>query len=481
MIPMPEIDLLGIAPLVVLSLTGMMILAIDLFIGRNKSPLAYVALTGLALALLFSFSRDVSEPAYYFNGTFVVDRFTRFFDLIFCISTGLVILISVQYLERENLHIGEYYVLLLFGTVGMMMMAGAGGMIMLFLGLETMSLCLYILAALHRRRIESTESGLKYFLLGAFATAFLLYGIALIYGATGSVGFQHITQALKDPQVLSSPLLLLGVGFVIIGLGFKVSAVPFHQWTPDVYEGAPTCVTAFMAVGPKAAGFAALFRVMLIPLGGIAEEWKVLIWVLAVLTMTVGNVAALIQENIKRMLAFSGVAHAGYMLVALVAGEGMGSAAILYYLLAYAFMNVGAFGVVLLLGQKGNEYLNISDYSGLGFKMPVVAFSMSVFMLSMAGIPPLAGFVGKFYIFSSAVNAGYVGLAVIGVMNSVISVYYYLRVTVMMYMKEPVRDFDSVAFNALPMLALLLSVLGTIYLGIAPATVMNFASHSAIF
>lgn len=478
---MPDIDLGSISPMIILSLTGMLILVVDLFMGRKKGPLAFIALAGLAAALTFSCGRDVVEAAYSFNGAFVVDKFGLFFNLIFCVSTGLVILISLHYLDRENLHLGEYYALLLFATVGMMMVAGAADMIMIFLGIETLSICLYILAGMNRRQLKSAESAMKYFLMGAFATGFLLYGIALIYGVTGSTNFQKIAEALKDERLLLSPMLYIGTAFVIIGLGFKAAMAPFHQWTPDVYEGAPTTVTAFMAVGPKATAIAALFRVLWISLAAMGEEWKALLWVLAVLTMTVGNLAALAQENIKRMLAFSGIAHAGYILVALISGSKMGSSSVLFYLFAYAFMNIGAFGVVTLIGKKGEEYLNISDYAGMGFKMPGIAFAMSVFMFSMAGIPPLAGFVGKFYIFSAAVDAGYIGLAVIGVANSVVSAYYYLRLTVVMYMKDPTRDFDSLGLKGLPIIALAISVLGIIYLGIFPAAIMDLARQSAIF
>lgn len=481
MIPMPAIDLGSIAPMIILSLTGMFILVADLFMGRKKGFLAFIALAGLAAALVFSCGREATHAVYSFNGAFVVDKFGLFFNLIFCASTALVVLISLQYLDRENLQLGEYYALLLFGTVGMIMVAGAADMIMIFLGIEILSISLYVLAGMNRRQLRSAESALKYFLLGAFATGFLLYGIALIYGVTGSVNFQKIAEALKDERLLLSPMLYIGTAFVIIGLGFKAALAPFHQWTPDVYEGAPTTVTAFMAVGPKAAAIAALFRVLWIPLAAMGEEWKALLWVLAVLTMTVGNVAALAQDNIKRMLAFSGIAHAGYILVAVITGSKMGSSSVLYYLLAYAFMNIGAFGVVALIGGKGEEYLNIDDYAGMGFKMPGIAFAMSVFMFSMAGIPPLAGFVGKFYIFSAAVDAGYIGLAVIGVINSVVSAYYYLRVTVVMYMKEPVRGFDGLVLKGLPILALAISVIGIVYLGVVPAAVMDFARQSAIF
>lgn len=481
MIPMPAIDLGSIAPMIILSLTGMFILVADLFMGRKKGFLAFIALTGLAAALVFSCGREAAHAVYSFNGAFVVDKFGLFFNLIFCVSTALVVLISLQYLDRENLQLGEYYALLLFGTVGMIMVAGAADMIMIFLGIEILSICLYVLAGMNRRQLRSAESALKYFLLGAFATGFLLYGIALIYGVTGSVNFQKIAEALKDERLLLSPMLYIGTAFVIIGLGFKAALAPFHQWTPDVYEGAPTTVTAFMAVGPKAAAIAALFRVLWIPLAAMGEEWKALLWVLAVLTMTVGNVAALAQDNIKRMLAFSGIAHAGYILVAVITGSKMGSSSVLYYLLAYAFMNIGAFGVVALIGRKGEEYLNIDDYAGMGFKMPGIAFAMSVFMFSMAGIPPLAGFVGKFYIFSAAVDAGYIGLAIIGVINSVISAYYYLRVTVVMYMKEPVSGFDGLVLKGLPILALAISVIGIVYMGVVPAAIMDLARQSAIF
>ena len=353
----------------------------------------------------------------------VQDNYSLFFKLIFLITAGLTILMSIRFLKLEGFEHGEYYVLLLFATVGMMLMASAADLIIIFLGLETFSLAIYVLAGFFRTQVKSNESSLKYFLLGAFSTGFLLYGIALIYGATGTTNLKGIYEFVRKIDLLTDPLLLIGMGLLIVGFGFKVASVPFHMWTPDVYEGAPTSVTAFMSVGAKAAGFAAFLRVFLYSLSSLQTDWVWILWVLAVLTMTLGNIVAIAQKNIKRMLAYSSIAHAGYILVAMVAASELGTASVLYYLLAYAFMNLGAFGVVILYGRKGEENILIGDYSGMASKYPLLAAAMAIFMFSLAGIPPTAGFVGKFYIFSAAVKAGYIGLAIIGVLNSALSVY----------------------------------------------------------
>jgi NADH-quinone oxidoreductase subunit N len=325
---------------------------------------------------------------------------------------------------------------------------------------------------------RSVEAALKYFLLGAFATGFLLYGIALIYGATGTLYLKDIAAYIASKNLLRSPMLLMSLVFLTIGFGFKIASVPFHMWTPDVYEGAPTSITAFMATGVKAAAFSALVRVFFSALPAFRPDWTSIMWVICVATMTVGNIVAISQTNIKRMLAYSSIAHAGYILVAFVAGNDLGVSGILFYLMAYAFMNIGAFAVVILLGKKGEENTLISDYAGIGFKYPLLAASMTIFLLSMAGIPPLGGFMAKFYVFSAAVKSKFYWLAILGVLNSAVSVYYYLRVTVLMYFRESEREITGLQFSPASVFALILAVIGTLYMGIFPANVLSLAQRS---
>jgi NADH-quinone oxidoreductase subunit N len=360
----------------------------------------------------------------------------------------------------------------------MMLMAAGTHLIVIFLGLETMSISIYILAGMLREDRKSVESAFKYFLLGAFATGFLLYGIAFLYGATGSLYLKDIASYIASKKLLDNPMLLMSLAFLTIGFGFKIASVPFHMWTPDVYEGAPTSITAFMATGVKAAGFSALIRVFFTALPEFRPDWTSIMWLIAVATMTVGNIIAISQNNIKRMLAYSSIAHAGYILVAFVAGNKSGTSGILFYLMAYAFMNLGAFTCVILLGKKGEENILITDYAGVGFKYPLLAASMTIFLLSMAGIPPLGGFMAKFYIFSAAVEAKFYWLAILGVLNSAISVYYYLRVTVLMYFRESEREITGLQFSPAPVIALILALIGTFYMGIFPANVLSFAQKS---
>jgi len=323
---------------------------------------------------------------------------------------------------------------------------------------------------------------MKYFILGAFATGFFLYGVALVYGATGSFNLKGIASFLAaSGSAGRTPLVIIGIGLLTIGFGFKVATVPFHMWTPDVYEGAPTSITAFMATGIKAAAFAGLVRVFYSALGAFQPDWIAIMWLLSVATMTVGNIVAIAQSNIKRMLAYSSIAHAGYILVAFTAGNELGTSSILYYLLAYAFMNIGAFAIVILLGRKGEENTLINDYAGIGFKYPLLAASMTIFMLSMAGIPPLAGFMGKFYIFSAAVKAKLYWLAIIGVLNSALSVYYYLRVTVVMYFREAEKDMTGLTFSPAGVIGVIIAVAGVLYLGIFPSSVLALARASIGF
>jgi len=363
----------------------------------------------------------------------------------------------------------------------MMLMASGTDLMVIFLGLEVLSVALYILAGFNRGNRKSNEAGLKYFLLGAFSTGFLLYGMALTYGATGTTKIAKIAEFISQNSIVTlNPILIVGMLLMAVGFSFKIAAAPFHMWTPDVYEGAPTPMTAFMSVGPKAAGFAAFLRVFIIALPAFTPQWSSLLWILAVLTMTVGNITALYQQNIKRMLAYSSIAHAGYVLVGFVADNAVGTAGVMFYMLSYAFMNIGAFAIIILVGRKGEENNNVSDYAGFGFKHPVLGLVMSIFLFSLAGIPPAAGFIGKFYLFSGAIQAGYIWLAIIGVLNSAVSVYYYLRVMVYMYMKDPVEEFDW--FKVTPSIAvcLLLAVAGVLIPGMFPGYILEVAQKAVL-
>jgi NADH-quinone oxidoreductase subunit N len=442
---------------------------------EEHALLAWFGVSSVALTAAVSFllwGRNESA----FNSMLAFDSYAMFFNLIFCFAAGLTLLMSISYLDATDIRPGEYYALILFAAVGMVLMAAATDLIVIFLALETMSIAVYVLAGIWRQRLQSNEAALKYFLLGAFASGFFLYGVALVYGATGSVQLGKIAAHVSANG--SSTLLLIGIALLVVGFGFKVAAAPFHVWTPDVYEGAPTTITVFMAVGVKAAAFAAFARVFLHALGAVHGEWHWILWGLAVLTMTVGNITALVQNNIKRMLAYSSIAHAGYLLVAMVAGKDLGGAALLYYLAAYALMNFGAFAVVIAVGRQGEPNEDFTDYAGLGFRYPALSMAMTIFMLSLTGVPPLVGFTGKFYIFSAAVKAGYVWLAVIGVLNSVISVYYYVRVVVTMYMQEGTKDIEALSARPALAAAILIAAIGTVVLGVFPSASISLARGS---
>jgi NADH-quinone oxidoreductase subunit N len=362
----------------------------------------------------------------------------------------------------------------------MMLMAAALDLLVVFLGLELMSLSLYVLAGLFRERSTGNEAAMKYFLLGAFASSFFLYGIALLYGATGTTNLNRLAQALAGGTTDSRLMVLVGLALLLVGFGFKTSAVPFHQWAPDVYEGAPTAVAGLIATGSKAAAFAALLRV-LVAMQGLQADWAVAVWVIAVATMTVGNVIALAQSNLKRMLAYSSVAHVGYMLVGVAAGPALGSAAVLYYLLVYSLATIGAFGVILLLERGDTEAVDLAGYGGLAARHPVLALVLAVCLLSLIGLPPTAGFVGKFYLFGAAIRGGgpwLVSLAVIAVLNSVVAAYYYLRLIVYMYMRDPEGEGLRVALTPAAGLALALAVWGTLHLGLLPGTVLAYAQRA---
>jgi NADH-quinone oxidoreductase subunit N len=385
----------------------------------------------------------------------------------------------VDFLGRERMNHPEFYALLLFATAGMVMMAASNELMMIFLGLEILSIATYVMAGFRRTDLKSNESALKYFLLGSFSSAFFLYGVALIFGATGSTNLLAIAASLKSQEIQLS-LVELSAALMMIALCFKVAVAPFHIWTPDVYEGAPTPVTGFMSVGPKAAGFAVLFRVFLTAFPAIQERWSSAIWLVAALTMILGNVIAVVQPNIKRMLAYSSIAHAGYIAVAFAATSDRGVSAALFYLLAYALMNLGAFAIVTILSRSEDKLVNLTDYAGLAAKRPVLAAVLSLFLLSLAGVPGTAGFAGKFFIFRAALESRLLWLAIIGVITTVISFYYYLYVIVQMYMRDPVEEFSDLRVCRSLKAALLVSSVGTLYLGILPTHVLDWTASAAL-
>jgi NADH-quinone oxidoreductase subunit N len=473
----PLQDLYRVAPEIVLCFFGMLIMLIDPFVpAGRKRAMGWLGLVGTMVALA-SLRYMFMNPGSAYSGLLRMDTFSLFVHGIVIAVAALGILGSFDYLDRENIQRGEYYALVLFATAGMGILAGANELITAFVGLEISSISTYILAGFRRSALKSNESSLKYFLLGSFATAFFLYGIALTYGATRSTRFDAINQAIAAHG--SSALLILGLGLIFVGLGFKVVAAPFQVYTPDVYEGAPTPVTALLACGPKAATFAVMLRIFYSAFGNASHIWFWAIWVSAVLTMCIGNFAAIVQSNVKRLLAYSSIAHAGYILVAFVAATEIGVAAVLFYLAAYAAMTLGAFLIVAHVGGSGERRLDIADYAGLGTSQPWVAACFSLFLFSLLGLPATAGFFGKFYAFSAAVDHRIVWLVVIAAINSVVGSYYYLKVIVAMYFWEPNKDWTPSPMHAPIFVALLLTAIGTIYLGILPDRVMQWAIASA--
>jgi NADH-quinone oxidoreductase subunit N len=481
MIPIPPLAWPALWPLLIVTATCFACLLLDVVPGGRRVHLAAVGILGLAGAALSS-ALMWGGPAVDFQQMVVADDFALFFNGIFAVTTALVLLLSVGYVRRQAIEAGEYYILLLFAALGMMLMAAALDLLVVFLGLELMSLSLYVLAGFFRARPTGNESSMKYFLLGAFSSGFFLYGIALLYGATGTTNLARLGAALGAPGSGRDPLVLAGIALLLVGFGFKTSAVPFHQWAPDVYEGAPTAVTALIATGSKAAAFAALLRVVL-ETGVLQPDLTTLLWIMAALTMTVGNVIALAQRNLKRMLAYSSVAHVGYMLVGLTAGSGLGGAAVLFYLLVYSFATVGAFGVILLLERgddQKNEAVEIDAYGGLAARHPLLALVLTVCLVSFIGLPPTAGFIGKFYLFSAAIEAKFIGLAIIAVLNSVVAAYYYLRLIVYMYMREPEPGGAHSVLTPAAGLALALVVWVTLHLGLLPGAAFAFARRAIL-
>lgn len=496
----PNVVIPVVLPEMILAVTGIVIMVYDSYVPGKQRVTGAISLVGLALAAvaLYVLWADPAANASGFNGMIVTDGLRLSFTAVFLLVTALTILISSSWVENENVPAGEYHVLLLFAAVGMMFMASGNDMVIIFLGLETLSIATYVMAGLRKTDLRSNESALKYFVLGSYASGFLLYGMALVYGATGSTNITEIAATLDDASFPA--LLLVGAAMLLIGFGFKVATVPFHVWTPDVYEGAPTAVTGFMAAGPKAAGFASFLRVFVLgfPLvaGGVVsqylhETWVTALAVIAILTMTVGNVAAIVQSNVKRMLAYSSIAHAGYALVGFV-GAGVAAtaeaqneaiAAVAFYMLTYGITNLGAFAVVALVAQKNDRRTEFEDYEGIGFESPVLSFSLSLFMLSLLGMPLTAGFIGKVLVFRPALEAGQTLLTIMvvaAVINTAISAYYYLRLIIVMFFRERTTHWIPPKISTALGVVLMLTVLGVFYFGLFGNDVIRLFTSAAV-
>ena len=477
-------DVLHALPEVFLSVVAIVVLILSFAAPKQRGWIQTVSIIGVVGTgiLLVRAAVPLFEPGAaavsVFSGSYLVDKFAIFFKMVFLLATLLVILMSIDYLPLVGAPIGEFYAILLFSTVGMMFIASGGNLLTLYIGLETMSISLYILCGFLKQDKKSNEAALKYLLMGAFSSGVILYGISLLYGLTGALGFSEIAATLATMD-LSNPALLVAMVMLTAGFGFKIAAVPFHMYVPDVYEGAPTTVTAFLAVASEAAGVAALLRVFLGAMPHIQVDWTIMFWILSVLTMTIGNVVAMAQQNIKRMLAYSSIAHIGYILIGFVAGAKLGISAVLFYVLVYAFMTAGAFAMVVLLHTETVKGDLIEDFAGLGRVKPIAAAAMLVFLLSLTGIPPTAGFVGKFYIFGAAIKAGYVWLALIAVINTAISLFYYMRVAMVMYMREPPKALVLSSSRSLHA-AVAFAVLGTLIIGIYPQWFLKLAQASVI-
>jgi len=479
---MTAADAIRFLPEIILTVMGALLMVLDPIIAKRSSKafghLSILALVAAGAAAIYAYQ----TPGNAFGDMLVVDGFATFFRVLVVVVGILTILPSYRFLARQEAETGEFHALLLFSITGQCIMAAANDLIIIFIGLEISSIASYILAGYLRDDKRANESALKYFLLGSFATAFFLYGVAVIYGSTGTTNLSAVRAQLMGPDAAPALFVGLAAALMFVGLAFKVSAAPFQVWAPDVYQGAPTPVTAFLSAGPKAAAFAIFLRIFLTAFEPIRHGWEPLVWGSALLSMTIGNFAALQQSNIKRMLAYSSVAHAGYVLVALTARPEVGTSAAMFYLAAYAFMNVGAFAVVSHLSGRGERYVSIDDFAGLGVKQPLTAAMFAIFLLSLIGVPLTGGFFGKFYIFRAALESHLVWLSVLGLLNSAVAAYYYLRILVVMYMKEPSEAANKVEPLGLGLrLALIVPAIATLFLGIFPNWVLDFAGKSANF
>jgi NADH-quinone oxidoreductase subunit N len=467
----------AVMPLIILTLGGLAVLMAGVRISDEDSEtLGWISL-GVVVIAFIAAAAQLGASGVAFAGAIAADRYSVYFEMVVLIASALTILMSLDYAAASGFSGAEYYSLLLFATVGMTLMVVAADLIVIFVALELMSIAVYVLAGIARRDKRSSEAAFKYFMLGAFSTGFLLYGIALIYGATGTIKLGPIRAAISA-AMLSNPLLMAGLGLLFVGFAFKVAAVPFHMWTPDAYEGAPTPITAFMAVGVKLGAFAAFVRIFMVHLTAAGVDWQWVLWVSAALTMVVGNLLALVQSNIKRMLAYSAIAHAGYVLVGMAANAPAAGAAVLYYLLGYAFTNLGAFAVVVAVERRIAGGSEIADFQGLARRHPGIAAAMALFLLSLTGVPPLAGFVGKFYLFSAALSAGLIWLVIIAALTSVVSAYYYIHVIVAMYMSEGTAEAAILQSRPALIGVIAIAVIGTIIIGLLPNPYMTAASSA---
>jgi len=475
-------EYIRVLPEILLTVGGTILMVAEGLAGdKHRRGLAPLALVFLLLAFGGTVVAGM-DPGPAFNNMLTVDGYATFFRLLVLIVGMLSVMISSSYLTRENADSADYYALILFSLCGQSILASANELIMVFIGLEISSIATYVLAGFLRNDKRNNEAAIKYFLLGSFATAFLLYGVGWIYGVTGTTNLQEIHRFLSSPESVYSPLLVNAcAAMLFVGFAFKVSAAPFQAWAPDVYQGAPAPVSAFMSAAPKAAAFAVFLRVYSIAFSGLTERWQPILWVSAMATMVIGNFAALRQDNIKRMLAYSSIAHAGYVMVAVTAHSETGVAAAMFYLAAYGFMNVGAFAIVTHYVRKGEQFVGIEDMAGFARKQPLVAALFTWFLLSLIGVPLTGGFFGKFYVFKSAIDSNLIWLTVLGLLNSAVAAYYYLRIIVVMYFHEP----GEIADTAAPVpggvrLALIGSAIGVFVLGVFPSAVLEFATRSAM-
>jgi NADH-quinone oxidoreductase subunit N len=470
-------DLDAIVPMLCVTLAALAAMGAEAFRRKEErwpiGALAIIGLLGAGVASMLLWNQNADG-----FGVIVADNFGLFVTIVLVVVGVLTVMFSSQVVRQDELPKGEYYTLVLFSIVGMIMMATANDLLVIFIALEVLSLAVYVLTGIRRDSAQGAEAAFKYFLLGAFSSAFFLYGIAFTYGVTGSTRLAEVGSFLSAQSMSGNPMILIALGLLLVGFSFKIAAVPFHMWTPDAYEGAPTIVTGFMSTAVKAAAFAAFARVFLSSFEPFREQWAPVVAAIAAATMILGTVVGVAQTNLKRMLAYSSIAHGGYLLVGLVAANNVGKASILFYLLAYSITNLAAFGVIALLAARDRPNDELRDFAGLWHTHPALAALMTVCLLSLGGIPPTAGFIGKWYIFSAAVSAGYYGLAIIGVLTSVVSVFFYLRVVVMMYMSEREAVPAPPRVQAMGMAALVLSIGAIVYLGVLPTAVLDLAAES---
>jgi NADH-quinone oxidoreductase subunit N len=475
-----QVEFVRFLPEIVLAVAGTFLMVmIPIVKGRFPSLYGNISIAAILAAIAASvYAFSVQGMA--FHDMLIVDGFATFFRILVLSVGALTVLSSYRFLSRDQIEGGEYHALLLFSLSGQCLMVAANSLIMIFIGLEISSIATYVLCGYLRDDKRANESALKYFLLGSFATAFFLYGIAIIYGATAQTNISAIRDSFGSATPPPMAMVSVAMALMFVGLAFKVSAAPFQVWAPDVYQGAPTPVTAFMSAGPKAAAFAIFLRIFMTAFQTTSDVWEPLVWIAALLSMTIGNCGALLQSNVKRMMAYSSIAHAGYVLVALTARSEIGTAAAMFYLAAYACMNIGVFAVIVHISGKGERHLSIKDFSGLATKQPLIAGLLAVLMLSLIGVPLTGGFFGKFYIFKAALQSNLVWLTVLGLINSAIASYYYLHILVVMYMNEPGEATRELETMPIPLTAaLLLPVIGTLILGIFPSALLDFANASA--